>query len=667
MCIFFLCVKLAESVSSHLMSNPPEEDGGTAHGKEAAAGTAGTAGVTPSPAIVKKVKKVVEMRLDAPELAVALQQLCEFYGPNTLENRRNLRATIERRGVDVNKQFAGCFADVMGKLERVEGHVERLAECSQRMRQRLQTAQATTSQVLKMTEQLQTKESTVEAHKEVTEAFLTRFRLQPDEMAVLTSGDISEEFLSVLARVAEIQVASKKLLRVHHKTALMDIVDEAGSLQEQAYNRLYRWLQDRFARVHGDSSDTPPLMKTALKTLRARTELYKVCLEDLAVSRRQALSQRFLVALTRGGTNGHPKPIEIHAHDPQRYVADMLAWVHQALASERELLVALFSDTSGAAGEGGEGGMQGEQERVLAGIMEAVCPTLQARVESVLHNHAVAVTVFKLGNLLLFYLHTIGGLLREDAALTTTLQTCHKLAGKVYMDLLTVNAQRLYKQPPPCPPSLAPHAEVVLQLEELLQVMQSFETSLIPARLRENYFKPVIEEGVEPVIGSCSLSANAIPTAEGSVYLVNCLLAVQVVLQKFDFCGWRLEKLHTQLAHALEQAVREQIIAIMRTCNLDDKMYTLRSWKNALQAADSGGAGEELAQMAGMDAMSVSLALKHFYGVVLTSSIDFKFVDRISNSSIRAQARSQVAIPADMTGRVVQIDSHRESPWRMKP
>jgi hypothetical protein len=34
----------------------------------------------PSPAIVKKVKKVVEVRLDAPELTVALQQLNDFYG-----------------------------------------------------------------------------------------------------------------------------------------------------------------------------------------------------------------------------------------------------------------------------------------------------------------------------------------------------------------------------------------------------------------------------------------------------------------------------------------------------------------------------------------------------------------------------------------------------------
>jgi len=33
-----------------------------------------------------------------------------------------------------------------------------------------------------------------------------------------------------------------------------------------------------------------------------------------------------------------PRPIEIHAHDPMRYVGDMLAWIHQAVASESEFL-----------------------------------------------------------------------------------------------------------------------------------------------------------------------------------------------------------------------------------------------------------------------------------------------------------------------------------------
>lgn len=50
---------------------------------------------------------------------------------------------------------------------------------------------------------------------------------------------------------------------------------------------------------------------------------------QVAGARHGALFQRFIVALTRGGPGGLPRPIEIHAHDPRRYVADMLAWVHQ--------------------------------------------------------------------------------------------------------------------------------------------------------------------------------------------------------------------------------------------------------------------------------------------------------------------------------------------------
>ena len=41
-----------------------------------------------------------------------------------------------------------------------------------------------------------------------------------------------------------------------------------------------------------------------------------------------------------------PRPIEMNAHDPRRYIGDMLAWVHQALASEKELLISLFGQDS---------------------------------------------------------------------------------------------------------------------------------------------------------------------------------------------------------------------------------------------------------------------------------------------------------------------------------
>ena len=65
-------------------------------------------------------------------------------------------------------------------------------------------------------------------------------------------------------------------------------------------------------------------------------------LSVLAQTRQATLLNAFMDALTRGGLGGLPRPIEIHAHDPLRYVGDMLAWVHQAIASEREFLEGLF-------------------------------------------------------------------------------------------------------------------------------------------------------------------------------------------------------------------------------------------------------------------------------------------------------------------------------------
>ena len=44
------------------------------------------------------------------------------------------------------------------------------------------------------------------------------------------------------------------------------------------------------------------------------------------------------------GPGGMPRPIELHSHDPQRYIGDMLAWLHQATASELEYLQAIMKE-----------------------------------------------------------------------------------------------------------------------------------------------------------------------------------------------------------------------------------------------------------------------------------------------------------------------------------
>jgi conserved oligomeric Golgi complex subunit 6 len=65
-------------------------------------------------------------------------------------------------------------------------------------------------------------------------------------------------------------------------------------------------------------------------------------LDEISHLRQTAIARAFLDALTIGGPGGLPRPIEIHAHDPLRYIGDMLAWIHQMSVSEKEVLEGLF-------------------------------------------------------------------------------------------------------------------------------------------------------------------------------------------------------------------------------------------------------------------------------------------------------------------------------------
>lgn len=90
-------------------------------------------------------------------------------------------------------------------------------------------------------------------------------------------------------------------------------------------------------------------------------------------------------ALTRGGPNGLPRPIELHAHDPQRYVGDMLAWVHQATAGEREFLESLFGvkDSKRMVGSVRKMEKAGEEEELVRTMLdrnlEGCCRPLRVR------------------------------------------------------------------------------------------------------------------------------------------------------------------------------------------------------------------------------------------------------------------------------------------------
>jgi len=113
--------------------------------------------------------------------------------------------------------------------------------------------------------------------------------------------------------------------------------------QEQAYERLYHWLQNYlhlYPSTGEDSEDrldevlSHPFTQLALKTLQHVPAFYTHTLELIANARRSQATKQFLLALT-SGYGGMP-PLEMKAHDAVVYVGDMLAFCFRAFSVEAD-------------------------------------------------------------------------------------------------------------------------------------------------------------------------------------------------------------------------------------------------------------------------------------------------------------------------------------------
>ena len=169
-----------------------------------------------------------------------------------------------------------------------------------------------------------------------------------------------------------------------------------------------------------------PCVRGALSqvpTLLTHTNPPSETLTVLAQTRQAATLSSFMAALTTGSAHG--RPIELHAHDALRYIGDMLAWVHQAIAAEREFLETLLGIDAGARMPGAVRAPAHAADEWLGELLDAavagLCGPLRARVLQTVRAQESALNAYKVARLLQFYALTMARTLGARALLATTL------------------------------------------------------------------------------------------------------------------------------------------------------------------------------------------------------------------------------------------------------
>ncbi|PVD24289.1 hypothetical protein C0Q70_14760 [Pomacea canaliculata] len=525
----------------------------------------------------RKLNKILETRLENDkDLLEALKAMSSFFMENNLRSRRNLRSDIEKRSLAINEEFLSAFQAVKEQLDSVYGDVKAMSDCCQDMTNRLKAAKAQTNHLISQTTKLHAESQKLHMKQEVASSFLEKFQLKVDEIKVLRGhrdGSLHEDFFKALKRVKQIHSDCKVLLRTNQQTAGLEIMESMALQLESAYERLYRWTQ---------------------KALQDRPVLFKYSMDEYGTARRSAVVRGFIDALTRGGPGGTPRPIELHSHDPLRYTGDMLAWVHQATASEKEYLQTLLRLCQASSAS---------VEDNLGHITEGICRPFKVRVEQVLVSEQEAVTLYKLDNLLKFYHNTISQIVAADSAVLITITEVQDLSHRMFFNSLTCHANRLLDKVDLPPADLGPTSSLTQTLQLLRDVLACHDASVVPVDDKKQDYKQILSCVIDPLLQMCSMSASRLNTVDMAAYMINCIYLIHSTLALYQFTDTRLEMLQAQTEAHVDTLVSEQAAYVLNRVGLTYVYSCIQ------QYTDSQG---PLSQMQGMDTISVKSAMNKF-------------------------------------------------------
>ncbi|KAM7535839.1 hypothetical protein Aperf_G00000093728 [Anoplocephala perfoliata] len=411
-------------------------------------------------------------------------------------------------------------------------------------------------------------------------AILKAFHISSEDWSLLdeqTNSGNSEILLTKLERAKNIRQLIISTIGVPTMPLIQDLLDSSTAYIDKAFERLYQWVKRQVSTQNFEAVEISIPFRKCLQELQQRPIFFKYILDEYASARRQLIVEAFLRALTIGwsqdenSTAAAPsKPIEMQSHDPTRYAGDMLAWLHQAAASEKEYLQSLTSEKA-------------DKELLcdcLNNITSGLAHPLQLRLEQILVTEHSAVVLYEINNLLQFYSNVFLYLLDEKSTVHTTLSELQTLSWNLFVSALQRQTAELLTDAEPPRHDLMPSMTSMDVTRLLEAVLTTQDMSCAPPDVRQTKSEEIISVVAKPLMEHYEQMARSFLSAETNtslkseeerdlppealVYLLNSLHFLHGALARLPFTGTQIaavvERLETVLS-ATTQAQTAYILA----------------------------------------------------------------------------------------------------------
>ncbi|KAL5511670.1 COG6 [Sanghuangporus vaninii] len=576
--------------------------------------------------------------------------------------RKNLRRDAELKLARGSRQFVHAFQQVDKHLDVLQEHIDAMhVRCDEAQEQLRSTNEACRS-LLERAGGLRATRHAVNEQQTAVDAFLSHFTLTEEESDLLQSRNIQIDsiFFRAMQKAERIIADSSVLMSGQDgpTKAGVEIIAATSRQLEEGYDKLTRWCSLEFRQFVRDALlEVTSLLIEAVRWLRKKPELLSEALSVLSQTRQSTLLNSFMDALTRGGPGGLPRPIEIHAHDPLRYVGDMLAWVHQTIAGEREFLESLFGVKGerrmvGSVRKFEDSEEEGWIQELMDNSLEKLRYPLKVRVRQTVRSQESCIASYKVANLLTFYNLTMRRTVGEKAGLSETLNEITDEAYKVFMDTVEAQARSLARTILPDDQDAQPPISLLDHTQVLRELMNVYKSSLMgdesPNDLREG-FRPILDVMVDAAINMCLSVSDARATQkgdwDGDAFVMNCLTHLLSVVRPYTFADYKASELQNDIDARAELLITDHFDSVLRDTSLSECISTC----NAQSSSDSNPDAEPrepLSHIGAMQPQELALALRAFASWLtspdvvhpprLAPLLDRRLAERVHRAALRA-------------------------------
>lgn len=487
--------------------------------------------------------------------------------------RKNLRGEIES---DLIRSHMAVLADYAKPVRRLKYLGERVVSLDKQV---IETNEMlvkdhvlTTSLSEKVTE-LTNSKMTINLKKSLLVSFRERFTLNEYDDFILHSNEFNADFFVALSKAEAINDRCLILLALDNPELGHKVMAKNNELINRATDKVLTFCNRSLSNLYLlNNRSRVELLHLCLRYLKSKPEQLDAVIDSFVNSRSTALVEEFNLQASGHGADessqslSDSRPVFYSSHDPVRFIADLLAYVHSLVVNESETVENLFGNSPE---------FSSTANVMVSRILSSLARPIKSQIDQLISVETKLPVVYQMFSHLDLYRIMFQKLSNADKvknAINETIKVAQdKIITVVTSRLATIRNSNLAQID--LSSDLQPPEWIIDFYGDLLPILDTMAYTTVfnlPQEEHEKFLKLIVDEPIDIFYDHLSLISKAFGKRDTLIFKLNFLDLVLTKIMPLSILSDKVLNISHSISDYSTELKEVQLQSLLVNCQLND-------------------------------------------------------------------------------------------------